>query len=182
MSTSVSTSARPQPGEYAPYYEKYIAQIKGNDILATLDEQRRQMLLLLSGRSESDGDIRYAREKWSVKEVLGHVNDAERVFAYRALRISRNDVTPLAGFDENEYAKNAPFSLRPLAELIEDFIAVRRATVTLFRNLDEAAWTRRGVANQQPVTVRALAYIIAGHELHHRRILEEKYLNVGRSS
>jgi uncharacterized damage-inducible protein DinB len=174
--TLTATSLRPQPGEYAPYYEKYLSQIQGNDILATLDDQRRQMLLLLSGRTEADGDLRYAPGKWTVKEVLGHVCDAERVFAYRALRISRNDPTPMEGFDENDYVRNGPFARRTLADLIEDYIAVRRATISLFRNLDEAAWTRRGVANKNEVTVRALAYIIAGHELHHRRVLEEKYL------
>ena len=174
--STAATSLRPQSGEYAPYYEKYLSQIQGNDILTTLDDQRRQMLLLLSGRTEADGDLRYAPEKWTVKEVLGHVCDAERIFAYRALRISRNDSTPLESFDENEYARYAPFSHRPLSDLIDDYIAVRRATVSLFRNLDVPAWSRRGVASKNEVTVRALAYIIAGHELHHRRILEEKYL------
>ncbi len=176
MTTLATSIGRPEPGEYAPYYEKYISQIPGNDILATLDEQRRQMLLLLSGRSEADGDIRYAPDKWSVKEVLGHICDAERIFAYRALRIARRDSTPLASFDENEYVKNAPFARQPLADLIEEFIAVRRGTLSLFRNLNEPAWTRRGVASNNPVTARALAYIVAGHELHHRKMLEEKYL------
>src|SRR5271157_4457358 len=142
--------ARPEPGEYAPYYERYISLITGSDILGTLDGQRRQMLLLLSGRDQSDGDIRYAADKWSVKEVLGHVCDTERIFAYRALRISRGDRTPIEGFEQDDYVKNGPFARAPLAEIIEDYIAVRRAT-------------------------RALAYIMAGHELHHRRILEEKY-------
>ena len=167
---------RPQPAEYAPYYDRYISLIQGNDILAALDEQRRQMLLLLSGRTESDGDLRYAPEKWSQKEVLGHINDTERIMSYRALRIARGDATPIEGFEQDDYVRNSPFALRPLADLIEDYIAVRRATVSLFRNLDEAAWTRQGVANKNEVTVRALAYIIAGHELHHRRIIEEKYL------
>jgi hypothetical protein len=167
---------RPQPAEYAPYYDRYISLIQGNDILAALDEQRRQMLLLLSGRTESDGDLRYAPEKWSLKEVLGHINDTERIMSYRALRIARGDATPIEGFEQDDYVRNSPFALRPLADLIEDYIAVRRATVSLFRNLDEAAWTRQGVANKNEVTVRALAYIIAGHELHHRRIIEEKYL------
>jgi len=176
MSTLATMIGRPEPGEYAPYYEKYISQIQSDDILATLDEQRRKMLLLLTCRSEAEGNMRYAPEKWSVKEVLGHVCDAERVFAYRALRVARNDATPLPGFDENEYVKNAPFAQLGIGELIEDYTAVRRATLSLFRNLDEAAWMRRGLANQQQVTVRALAYIIAGHDLHHQRVLEERYL------
>jgi hypothetical protein len=176
MSTLAISAGRPEAGEFAAYYQKYIDRVQGNDILATLDEQRRQMLLLLSGRSDADGDVRYAPGKWNVKEVIGHICDAERIFAYRALRIARNDATPLSGFDENNYVANAPFARLPLPDLIEDFIAVRRSTISLFRNFDEAAWTRRGVANDNPISVRALAYIIAGHELHHRHILQEKYL------
>ncbi len=171
--------ARPEPGEYAPYYDRYISLIAGTDILGTLDAQRRQMMLLLSGRDESDGDFRYAPEKWSAKEVLGHVCDTERIFAYRALRIARGDQTPMASFEQDDYVKNGPFAREPLAEIVEDYIAVRRATLTLLRNLDEAAWMRRGVANKNEVSVRALAYMIAGHEVHHRRILEEKYFSGG---
>ena len=175
LTAATFTIARPEPGEYAPYYERYISLVAGTDILGTLDSQRRQTMLLLSGRDESDGDYRYAPDKWSTKEVLGHVCDTERVFAYRALRIARGDQTPLPGFEQDDYVKNGPFARAPLAEIIEDYIAVRRATLTLLRNLDEAAWGRRGVASKNEVTVRALAYMIAGHELHHRRILEEKY-------
>jgi hypothetical protein len=171
----VAAVGRPQPGEYSPYYDKYIALIEGRDILATLDAERRKTLLLLSGRDDNDGDIRYAQDKWSVKEVLGHVCDAERIFAYRALRISRHDATPIEGFEQDDYVRNGPFKSLGLPELIEDYIAVRRASLTLFRNLDEAAWVRRGVANKDGISVRALAYIIVGHEVHHRRILEQKY-------
>ena len=167
--------ARPQTGEYAPYYERYISLVRGTDILATLEDQRREMMLFLSGRSEAEGNFRYAADKWTAKEVLGHVCDTERVFAYRALRIARADATPLEGFEQDDYVRNGPFAHRGVGDLIEEYIAVRRATLSLLRNLDEAAWTRRGVANKSDVTVRALAYIIAGHELHHRRILEEKY-------
>lgn len=169
------TVSRPQPGEYAPYYDRYISLVQGDDILNTLDQQRRDTMLLLSCRDEEDGDFRYAPEKWSAKEVLGHVCDTERVFAYRALRIARADATPLEGFEQDDYVRNGPFANRPLSDLVEDFIAVRRATLSLLRDLDEAAWMRRGIANKNEVTVRALAYTIAGHELHHRRILEEKY-------
>jgi hypothetical protein len=169
-------SLRPQPGEYTPYYDRYISLVPGNDVLAALEDQRRQMLLLLCARTDADGDLRYAPDKWSLKEVLGHINDTERIMAYRALRISRGDATPIEGYEQDDYVRNGPFARRPLEDLIEDYIAVRRATVSLFRSLDEEAWTRRGIANKNEVTVRALAYIIAGHELHHRRILEEKYL------
>ena len=174
------TIARPEPSEYAPYYDRYISLITGTDILGTLDGQRRQMMMLLSGRDESDGDFRYAPDKWNAKEVLGHVCDTERIFAYRALRIARGDQTPMEGFEQDEYVRNGPFAGAPLAEIIEDYISVRRATITLLRNLDEAAWGRRGMANKNEVSVRALAYVIAGHELHHRRILEEKYFSASR--
>ncbi len=169
------TIARPKPGEYAPYYERYICLVQGEDILDTLDRQRREMMLLLCGRDDEEGDFRYAPDKWSAKEVLGHICDTERIFAYRALRISRADATSIEGFEQDDYVRNGPFAQRPVADLVEDFIAVRRATVSLLRNLDEAAWVRRGIANKNEVSVRALAYIIAGHELHHRTILEEKY-------
>ncbi len=171
------TISRPQPGEYASYYDRYISLVQGEDILNTLDQQRRETMLLLSCRDEEDGNFRYAPDKWSAKEVLGHVCDTERVFAYRALRISRADPTPLEGFEQDDYVRNGPFANSPLSDLVEDFIAVRRATLSLLRDLDEVAWMRRGVANKNEVTVRALAYTIAGHELHHRRILEEKYFS-----
>jgi uncharacterized damage-inducible protein DinB len=174
------TVARPQSGEYAQYYDRYIALVQGEDILGTLDQQRRETMTMLCGRDEADGDFRYASDKWSAKEVLGHLCDTERVFAYRALRISRADATPLEGFEQDDYVRNGPFAQRPLSDLVEDFIAVRRATLSLLRNLDEEAWMRRGIANKNEVSVRALAYIIAGHELHHRKILQEKYF-IGRS-
>jgi len=167
--------SRPEPGEYAPYYDRYISLVSGSDILTTLESQRRQTLLLLSGRDDSDGNFRYAPEKWTAKEVLGHVCDTERIFAYRALRIARGDRAPIEGFEQDDYVRNGPSAQRPFAELIEDYIAVRRATLTLLRNLDEPAWLRRGIANKNEVSVRAIAYTIAGHELHHRRILEDKY-------
>jgi hypothetical protein len=181
VNPAVFKIARPEPGENAPYYDRYISLVGGADILGTLDAQRRETMILLCGRDENDGDYRYAPDKWSVKEVLGHVCDTERIFAYRALRIARGDQTPLAGFEQDDYVKNGPFAALPLTEMIEDYIAVRRATITLFRNLDEAAWSRRGVASENIVSVRALAYMIAGHELHHRKILQEKYFCASRS-
>jgi hypothetical protein len=178
--STATASLRPQPGEYAPDCDRYISlvpgNVQGNGILTALEDQRRQMLLLLSGRTEADGDLRYAPDKWSLREVLGHINDTERIMSYRALRIARGDQTPLEGFEQDDYVRNGAFARRLLDGLIEDYIAVRQATLSLFRNLEEPAWTRRGVANKNEVTVRALAYIIAGNELHHRRILEEKYL------
>ena len=175
-SSTASAFVRPGPGEAAPYYDRYISLVPGSDILAALDEQRRHALLFLSGLTEAQGDLRYAPDKWSLKEVLGHLNDTERIMSYRALRIARGDKTPIEGYEQDDYVRNNPLSRRPLEDLIEDYIAVRRATISLFRNLDEPAWSCRGTANNNEVTVRALAYIIAGHELHHRKILEEKYL------
>ncbi len=173
--TSAVVVGRPEPGEYAPYYDRYISLIAGSDILTTLDAERRKTMLLLSGRDEEDGNFRYAPDKWTAKEVLGHVCDTERIFSYRALRMARGDRTPIEGFEQDDYVRNGPWRRVTLAELIEDYIAVRRATLTLLRNLDEAAWVRRGTANKNEISVRAIAYVIAGHEVHHRRILEEKY-------
>jgi hypothetical protein len=166
---------RPESGEYADFYAKYIAMVATDDVVATLDAQRLQMSLLFAGRSERDGNFRYAPEKWTVKEVLGHLSDAERIFAYRALRIARGDQTPMSGFEEKDYVRAASFGARSLADLAEEFGHVRNATLALMRSLGADAWTRRGVANKNEVTVRALAFIIAGHELHHRRILDERY-------
>ncbi len=180
ITPAATTIVGPEPAEYAPYYDRYISLVPGSDILATLDAQRRQTMLLLCGRDESDGDFRCAPDKWSAKEVLGHVCDTERIFAYRALRIARADRTPIEGYEQDDYVRNGPFAAAPWPEIIEDYISVRRATLTLLRNLDEPAWTRRGLANKNEVSVRALAYTIAGHELHHRKILEEKYFFASR--
>jgi len=174
MRSETAVVGRPKSNEYAPYYDKYISLVPEGDILVTLEKQLPATLALLA-RPESDGDIRYAPGKWSVKESLGHVIDAERVFSYRALRISRNDKTPLAGFEQDDYVKYGPFGRCTLASLVDEFASVRKATVGLFRALDDAGWTRRGVASNNEVTVRALAYMIAGHELHHRRLFQEKY-------
>jgi len=169
--------AVPKPSEYAPYYARYISLVEGNDAIQALELQGPETVAMLSGLSDRQGGYRYAPEKWSLKEVLGHVTDAERVFAYRALRIARNDATPLAGFEQDDYVRAANFPNRPLAGLVEEFAAVRQASVLLFRSLDAEAWMRRGVANRNEVSVRAIAYIIAGHELHHRKIIQAKYLN-----
>ncbi|HEY1801381.1 MAG TPA: DinB family protein [Terriglobales bacterium] len=175
-------TGRPEPSEYAPYAEKYISLIPEQDVIAKLEQQRRDMVLLLSGRTEQDGDFRYADAKWSVKQALGHINDTERIFTYRALRIARGDKTPLAGFEQDDYVREGGFNLRSLSDLTEDFIAVRRATVSLFRNLPEAAWMRRGITNNHEFTVRALLYMTAGHELHHAKILRERYFPVSELS
>jgi uncharacterized damage-inducible protein DinB len=170
------TQKRPQKGEYAEYYEEYIALVPSGDFLEILQEQKQAMIRLLSPLSEEQGDFRYAPGKWSIREILGHINDTERIFAYRLLRIARGDQTPLASFEQDEYVQNGNFSTRRLADLLHEFSAVREATITLIRSLDDAAWLRRGVANQKEITATALAFIIAGHDRHHRIILEERYL------
>jgi len=169
--------ARPGPGEYAAHYEKYIALVPGNDVLGALEAQRLQMIQLFAARSERDGNFRYAPDKWTVKEVLGHVSDTERIFAYRAMRIARADKTPIEGFEQDDYVRFAPFERFRLGDLIDEFQTVRRATILLLKQFDDEAWQRRGVASQNEVSVRAIAYMIAGHELHHRRVLVEKYLS-----
>ncbi len=166
---------RPQPTEYAEYYANYISKVPGSDILSVLESQRLQMLQLFSGRSERDGSFRYAAGKWTVKEVLGHITDTERIFTYRALRFARGDQTPLPGFEQNDYVRSGAFGGRTLAGLAEEFGAVRSASIALFRSFNDEAWTRRGMADQKEVTVRALAFITAGHQMHHRMILEERY-------
>ena len=171
------TQKRPQKGDYAEYFEKYIALVPSGDFLEILQEQRQDLTRLLSPLSEQQADFRYASGKWSIKEVLGHINDAERIFAYRLLRISRGDQTPLASFEQDGYIQTGNFSARKLKDLLEEFSAIREATIALVRSLDDAAWLRRGVASQKEITATALAFIIAGHVRHHRILLEERYLS-----
>jgi uncharacterized damage-inducible protein DinB len=166
---------RPEATEYAEYYGNYISKVPGSDVLGILESQRVQMLQLFAGRTERDGSFRYAPGKWTVKEALGHITDTERIFAYRALRIGRGDQTPLPGFEQDDFVRNGGFAARTLADLAEEFGAVRSGSIALFRSFDEAAWSRRGVASQREVTVRALGFMIAGHQIHHRMILEERY-------
>lgn len=178
MQTNLQVIKRPESTEYLPYYAKYISMVAGEDILTTLQEQADHSLALLMSVGEEKGDYRYAPGKWSAKEVLGHVIDTERIFAYRALRISRNDTTPIEGFEQDDYVRYGPFQNSRLRDLAQEFACIRHASLYLFRGLDPDAWLRRGVANKAEVSVRALAYIIAGHELHHRKILKELYFKL----
>jgi uncharacterized damage-inducible protein DinB len=171
------TQLRPQQGDYALYYEKYVALVPSGDFLEILHEQRRELIDLLSPLSEEQAEFRYAPGKWSIKEVVGHVTDAERIFAYRLLRIARGDQTPLASFEQDGYIKTGNFDGRRLSDLLQEFSVVREATICLVRSLDDAAWLRRGVASQKEVSVLALAFIIAGHDRHHRIGLEKQYLS-----
>lgn len=167
--------ARPAAGEYAPFYAPYLARVPEGDVVEILDRQIAETIRPLAALGEEGAGFAYAPGKWTVRQVVAHVVDAERVFAYRALRFARGDGAPLPGFDENEWATAAGDD-RPLADLLAEWRTVRGATVSLFGGLAAEAWTRTGVANGTPCSVRALAAIIAGHELHHRAVLAERYL------
>jgi hypothetical protein len=167
---------RPGTDEYPPFMADYVGRVPEGDIVDILSRQISETMSLLNSIPESRADYRYQPEKWSIKEVVGHMGDAERVFSYRALRFSRGDSTPVEGFDENSYVANAPFARASLANLTNELEHIRRATIHLFANLDAEAMEQRGVANGQGVSVRGLAFIIAGHENHHLNTLRARYL------
>lgn len=168
--------AKPETDEYAPYYGKYISLIDNDDILAALEQQLYVTLAILHGLSEEQGNSRYEPGKWSIKELLGHINDAERIFGYRALRIARGDQTPLPGFEQDDYIAGANFDACTLADLTTEFELIRRSNLAMFKQFGDEAWVRRGTASDNTISVRALAYIIAGHEAHHLNILRTRYL------
>jgi len=170
------TIERPAPDEYASYYQRYIDQVTDGDVLGILRRQVDETAALLAGVSERDAGFRYAEGKWSIREVVGHIADVERIFVYRALSFARGERAALPGFEENDYVANAKFGGRPLADLVAEFRAVRAATVAFFAGLDAEELARRGRANDNPYSVRSLAFIIAGHERHHATILAERYL------
>jgi hypothetical protein len=172
---SAALIPRPATTEYGPFYNGYISQVPDGDLLTILEDQRRNTQQLLGALPEAKALYRYAPGKWSVKEVVGHLTDSERVFGYRALRFARGDAQPLAGFDETAWVPAGGFDRRSLPDLLAELDAVRRATIALFRGLDAAALARKGKANNLEITVRALAYVIAGHERHHVGILRERY-------
>ncbi|QHL86245.1 DUF664 domain-containing protein [Nibribacter ruber] len=168
---------KPQPSEYPAYYEKYINNISDStNVLDLLHTQRQEVVQLFARVSESESNFAYEPGKWSIKELLGHMNDTERIMAYRALCFARGEQQPLPGFDENDYVVHANFSERTLTDLVEEHMTVRAATISLFKSLSTAALGRLGNANGNPMTVAALAFIIAGHERHHLNILKERYL------
>lgn len=169
------TIPRPAPSEYAQHYAGYVDRVPEGDVLGRLAWQIDETRALLRDLPPSRAVHRYATGKWSVAEVVGHVADAERIFAYRALRFARGDATPLSPFDENAYVPAGGFDHRTLADLVDELTAVRQASLALFRGMPSDAFARSGVASGRPVSVRALVYIIAGHELHHVAILRERY-------
>jgi hypothetical protein len=170
------TIEKPDATEYLSYYGRYVSLVPEGNILAVLSSQMDDTLSRLRSIPESRAGFRYAPGKWSIRELVGHMIDTERIFAYRALRFARNDKTPLSGYEQDHYINNASFDAYPLGELAGEFESVRRASLFMFKHLDQEAWKRRGLANESEVSVRALAYIIAGHELHHMDVLRNKYL------
>lgn len=170
--------ARPMPGEHIEYYGKYIALVPDGNLIAMLSSQARETATLLRSLRPDQASAAYAPGKWTIKQVIGHVTDAERVFAYRMLRIARADTTPLPPFDENAFAKAGGHNDRTLESIVAEFEATRGATIALIAGIPDHAWTRQTIVNGAPISARALAWIIAGHELHHRRIIQERYLGI----
>ena len=172
-------AGRPGPDEFAPYYARYVTGVPDGDPLVLLESEAEQTRRLLEAIGDERAGAAYAPGKWSVKDVVVHLADTERIMAYRALRIARGDETPLPGFEQDDYARTAGANARPLADLLAELAAVRAATVALFRGLDAAAYGRRGTASGHSVTVRGLLYIILGHDAHHRRLLAQTLLAAG---
>lgn len=167
---------RPAPTEYVPHFAQYVDLVPEGDVLDLLRRQVDETAALVGKLSDRDADFRYAEGKWSIKEVVGHIADTERIFVYRALCFARHEAAGLPGFDENEYVRHANFSSRSLQDLLSEFRTVRAATLSFLSGLDAEALTRRGTANQREYTVRAIAYIMGGHERHHTKIIAERYL------
>jgi hypothetical protein len=167
---------RPAPGEYNEYYHSYIASVPEGDLLEILQQQGGETVTVLRDVSEEKSTFAYAPGKWTIREVMGHLTDAERVFTYRALAFARGDTAKLPSFEENAWAEASNATHRSIEDHIDDFIAVRASTLALFRGFTPADFARAGVASDNRVTVRALAFITAGHERHHLRILRERYL------
>jgi hypothetical protein len=166
---------RPAKGDYSEYYQQYIDLVKDDNILKVLTEQNKETQNILNSFPKNRGDFKYAEGKWTVKEIVGHLMDVERVFAYRALSIARGEKKSLPGFDQDEYVKNGLFNQRTLSDLIYEFRLLRECNILLFKGLEKSIWQNRGLANDNEVTVLALMYMIAGHEKHHLNILRERY-------
>lgn len=165
----------PNESDYASAHAPYVALVPEEDVLTAMQQQSSETQKLLASLDEQRASYRYEAGKWSVKEVIGHIADGERIMGYRALAIARGETQPLPGFDENEYVLNAAFDSWKLGDLSEEYALVRRANIVFFKNLPPEAWDRRGTANGAAVTVLGLAYVIVGHERHHLRVLRERY-------
>lgn len=173
MSTSL---VRPGSDEYAPFYHGYVDHVPDGDVRDHLRTQIHETIALLSGISDARAERAYGAGKWTLKEVVGHMCDTERVFGYRLLRIARGDLTPLPGFEQDEWVPRSGANQRSLANLILEFAAIRAATLLLVDSLSDEAWLRRGTASGRSISARALVYICAGHERHHVNIMRERYL------
>ncbi len=169
-------AGRPSDAEYDPYYQPMITLVPDEPILDVLEEQRHEFMGFLGSLDKSTADYRYGPEKWSVKEVLGHVLDTERIFGARALCFARGEKRPLPPFEQDDYVRSAGFDKRSLSSLSKEFEAVRRSTECLFSGFDEEQWNRGGVANEAQMTVRAVAFIVAGHAAHHLAVIRKRYL------
>lgn len=167
---------RPETTEFAPYYNTYISLVADDEIIPVLDQQPGQLEQIISGLPEEKGVFAYAEGKWTIKEMLSHLIDGERMFAYRVLRISRGDKTPIEGFEQDGYIENSNANNRSFAELLEEFGLLRKANLLLLKNLSDDASRRIGTASENAVSVRALVYIMAGHIKHHINILNQRYL------
>ena len=167
---------RPETTEFAPYYNTYISLVADDEIISVLDQQPGQLDQIISGLPEEKGAFAYAEGKWTIKELLSHLIDGERMFAYRVLRISRGDETPIEGFEQDGYIENSNANNRSFAELLEEFGLLRKANLLLLKNLSDEASRRMGTASEKVVSVRALVYIMAGHIKHHFNILNQRYL------
>lgn len=166
---------RPDDAHIPEYFRLYTDQAPDGDILETLSREIEETLGLVQGLDEERAEFRYAEGKWSIKELVGHLADTERIFAFRALCFARQDPTPLPGFDENEYAANSDCGERTLADLAEELRHLRTSNLSLFRGFSERAWDREGTANGQLFRTRTVPWILSGHELHHRKVLQEHY-------
>lgn len=166
---------RPSTDEYSPGHAGYVALVPEDDVLSVLEQQSSEMQKWLAALDETKAAHRYASDKWSVKEVIGHIIDAEEIIGYRALAVARGEQGPLPGFDENAYVANAGFDAWNLGDLAERYALVRRAHIVMFKNLPAEAWERRGIANNNSISVRGMAFVIAGHNRHHLKVLHERY-------
>jgi uncharacterized damage-inducible protein DinB len=168
----------PSTYEYADYYASYVKLVPQGDIIEILRDQMKETVSLLSTLTEPQSEYRYASGKWSIKEVIGHITDTERIMSYRLLSIARGERVSLPGYDENEYVAEANFDKQSLKDLLDHFACVRQSTIHLIKTLSDESLSRRGTANNSEVTAKALITIMAGHELHHRKIIQERYLNL----
>ena len=169
---------RPEKGDYPEYFETYFQNIKDENPIELMVSQKKELLNLLSTTNENEANYSYTDGKWSIKEVLGHLIDSERVFCYRAVAIARGETQPLPGFEQDDYVNGGNFNSRELTDLIDEYQKIRDASIPLFKSFDETDYNKRGIANNNPLTVRAVLFLIPGHEKHHINILKERYLKL----